>query len=166
MLLEKTDQFSFIQNVSFHVEKPPCITLMAYFTPKREWLKGCRVAQVCWASNLISAQVTISGSWDQALPRAPRWVWGLLEILSLCLPPLPHTPSLFLTLKKTKNKKQKNRNDLQWLGSLEEDTGWVSLVKCLVGAQPAQRKPCILLSSPKLGTSCGDGLWWPGPVCE
>jgi len=38
---------------------------------------------------LISAWVMISGSWDQALPRAPCWARSLLEILSFSPSP-PH----------------------------------------------------------------------------
>ena len=50
---------------------------------------------LCWL--LISAQVMIPGSWDQALCRTLHGAWSLLEILSLSLfpsPPLTHTLSL------------------------------------------------------------------------
>ena len=48
---------------------------------------------------LVLAQVMISGRWDPATSWALHSVWGLLGILSLCLPPplhahLQHTLSL------------------------------------------------------------------------
>ena len=42
-----------------------------------EWLSWSSVQL------LISAQVTIPGSWDQALHQALYWAWSLLKILSL-----------------------------------------------------------------------------------
>ena len=48
---------------------------------------------------LISAQVMISGSWDQDLCWTLCWVWSLLGILSLPLP-LPLPSPLSLSLKK------------------------------------------------------------------
>ena len=52
---------------------------------------------------LISAQVMIPESWDQAPGRAwSRWTWSLLKILSLLLP-LSHTHTLS-KIKKENNK--------------------------------------------------------------
>ena len=54
---------------------------------------GALVAQL--VEFLISAQVVISGSWDQVPRRASRSVESLLEILSLSSAP-PHSCMLFL----------------------------------------------------------------------
>lgn len=61
--------------------------------------EGTWVAQSCRHLTLDLAQVTISGSWDQA-PWAPCWVWSLLEILSLSLCPLAHHLHSLALLKK------------------------------------------------------------------
>ena len=49
---------------------------------------------------LISAQVMISGSWDQAPYGGPHWMWSVLKILRLSLSlfhsPRPHIHSLSL----------------------------------------------------------------------
>ena len=50
---------------------------------------------------LISAQVMIPGSWDEAQRWAPGWVWGLLEILSLPLS-APLVPPPILSVSKIK----------------------------------------------------------------
>ena len=58
---------------------------------------------------LVSVWVMISGSWGQAPCEALRWMWSLLEILSLPLP-LP----LWLSLKKINIFLKKTNIFVQW----------------------------------------------------
>ena len=63
----------------------------------RGWLSLLRVQ--LW----ISAEVTIPGSWDQALPWALHRVWSLLKILA------PFAPSLLSLSFRTKTKPKNNK---------------------------------------------------------